>query len=252
MSMRFKVSPRRISDRDLDHNLRDCGVPHSRPAGGRPIRSRVPAATMSLATFTAMAAAALVQPAIQPATRPQQVSAAAALCVDCFVTLRFPQFQRSGAVQEWAAALEQRGAAGSHTLLVAPSRGADDEVIGCVECGMLPPPPEMRRKGAPPPPPRDPDAPPPPDVPYLANLAVAPGARRQGLGKDLVLATEELAASWGHDQLYIKVDRQNFEARRLYDRLGYEFVFLQNLPADWNNAQRAFLFLRKAVPRIAE
>ena len=38
------------------------------------------------------------------------------------------------------------------------------------------------------------------------------GARGLGLGKDLVLASERVAAEWGYDRMYIKVDRQNFVA----------------------------------------
>ena len=83
--------------------------------------------------------------------------------------------------------------------------------------------------------------------PYLANLAVKVGARRIGLGRELVSATEQQAALLGFDRIFIKVDRQNFDARRLYDRMGYTLVYMQNRPADRTNRQTQFLFLRKPL-----
>ena len=65
------------------------------------------------------------------------------------------------------------------------------------------------------------------------------------LGRELVLATERAAVEMGHDRLYIKVDRQNFEARRLYDRLGYQLVYLQPRLDPRKGPPGANLFLRK-------
>ena len=71
------------------------------------------------------------------------------------------------------------------------------------------------------------------------------GARRLGLGKELVLATERKAAELGFDRMYIKVDRQNFDARRVYDRLGFRVVYLQPLTDPRKGPTGANLFLRK-------
>lgn len=81
--------------------------------------------------------------------------------------------------------------------------------------------------------------------PYLANLAVKQGARRLGLGKELVLATERKAAELGFDRMYVKVDRQNFDARRVYDRLGFRVVYLQPRTDPRKGPTGANLFLRK-------
>jgi len=81
--------------------------------------------------------------------------------------------------------------------------------------------------------------------PYLANLAVKAGARRLGLGNALVLATEQRAAELGFGRMYIKVDRQNFDARRVYDRLGYRIVYLQPRTDPRKGPLGANLFLRK-------
>ena len=80
------------------------------------------------------------------------------------------------------------------------------------EVGMLPPPPGLRGTA---------------DVPYLANLVVKPALRRRGVGAKLVACVEDLVKSWGSDCLMIKVERQNLDARRLYERLGYKFVSTQ-------------------------
>ena len=60
-----------------------------------------------------------------------------------------------------------------------------------------------------------------------------------------MLATERAAAAGGHERMYIKVDRQNFEARRLYDRLGYRLVYLQPRTDPRKGPLGANLFLRK-------
>ena len=80
---------------------------------------------------------------------------------------------------------------------------------------------------------------------YLANLAVKAGARRLGLGQQLVDATEGVAVDLGFERMYIKVDRQNFDARRLYDKAGFRLVYMQNRRPDKTNKQAQFLFLRK-------
>lgn len=58
--------------------------------------------------------------------------------------------------------------------------------------------------------------------PYLANLSVRPGARRQGIGRALVQACEHLVQnSWGFDELILQVEDTNQQARKLYRELGY-------------------------------
>ena len=117
--------------------------------------------------------------------------------------------------------------------------GGSGDMLGCVECGLLPRPPrkkspEEAESGAD-------NAEEQSDVPYLANLVVAPKGRRQGLGQQLVTATEECARSWGYSELCIKVDRQNFDARRLYDRMGYQLVYLQP------TSKGAWIFLQRDI-----
>ena len=117
-------------------------------------------------------------------------------------------------------------------------------MLGFAELGLLPAPPEPKEQAD--------DASEAAEgaeaklFPYLANLAVQAGARRLGLGKALVVASERQAAEFGFDRMYIKVERGNLDARRLYDKLGYRMVYLQ--PAGWTpqtGPTDTNLFLRK-------
>jgi len=161
-----------------------------------------------------------------------QCQAAASLCIDAFVTLPFPAaYHRPREISAWADQLLQRTSTGERQeLVLALDEG--NGLLGCVECGLLPAPP--CRPGLSP-------------QPYVANLVVAPEARRGGVASALVAETEELATGWGFAELYCKVDRANIPARRLYDRLGFRPIFVQQLPADWTNKQRSNVFLVKPL-----
>ena len=221
---------------------------------------------------------------IQPATDTATVRSVAGLSIDQFEKLQLPllplpgweERARTAAIAEWTASREALlSGSQPHALLVASRNeaeqgryfeGVDDSLLGFAELGLLPAPPEQRAgwpgesrdgeestaaaltaDGA--------------DAetaaaasadeaavelfPYLANLAVKAGARRMGLGKALVQATEQRAAQLGYSRMYIKVDRQNFEARRVYDRLGYRIVYLQPRTDPRKGPLGANLFLRK-------
>jgi GNAT superfamily N-acetyltransferase len=206
--------------------------------------------------------------AIQPAAG-LIVRAAAALCVDEFEKLELPflpvpgwkERARTDAIDKWAESRQgMLKGPQQHALLVAMRDEAEsgrflegvgeDGLLGCVELGLLPAPPERRGKGqeesasassaAPSSP-----APTPALYPYLANLAVKSGVRQRGLGRELVEEVEAVAATWGFERMYIKVDRQNFDARRLYDRMGYAVVHMQPRIDPRTGPTGAFLFLRK-------
>ena len=212
-----------------------------------------------------LAAAWVVQPA-----GPADIRLAAAASIDEFEKLPLPllpfpgwkERAREDAISQWSASREALLAdTMPHALLVALRNqeeagryfeGVDDGLLGFAELGLLPAPPEKK--------PEEEEAAAmtaaeaaaataakaePELFPYLANLAVKSGARRLGLGKELVVATERKAAELGFDRMYIKVDRQNFDARRLYDRLGYQLVYLQPRTDPRKGPPGANLFLRK-------
>lgn len=58
----------------------------------------------------------------------------------------------------------------------------------------------------------------------VANLAVAPGSRRQGIGSALLDAAIEESRIRGVSDLYLEVRESNHSARRLYESRGFEEV----------------------------
>ena len=54
------------------------------------------------------------------------------------------------------------------------------------------------------------------------NVAVAPEAQRQGLGRRLLEFAEAHARASGYDELRLYTNEKMVENRRLYARLGYE------------------------------
>ena len=92
---------------------------------------------------------------------------------------------------------------------------------------------------------------------YIADLAVCPTARRQGIAKKLLNAVESHAASHGYDELYLHVERQNFAAKQLYvDCMGYSEVPSANQWADQFTKQHlqkdpaGFYFLTKKIMKL--
>lgn len=87
--------------------------------------------------------------------------------------------------------------------------------------------------------------------PYIANLAVRPDCRRQGVAQQLLAACEATAQEWGFQEIYLHVLDDNRAARRLYERLGYRSApaIAPPLPLPWSftfGPQRLFLHKRLA------
>ena len=175
--------------------------------------------------------------------QPKQLPAVAKICVAAFEDISgfAAALQRPRAEQAWEAKLAGRSAIDGHFLLVATTAG--DDVSGCCEVGLLPPPPLA-------------DAPldgrVPPDEPYIANVAVAAAARRQGVGRALIDEAERRVCEAGYARLFVKVDRSNFEARRLYDRAGFKIAFVRTKRAEMkfglpSSKQAQELFLLKSL-----
>lgn len=76
----------------------------------------------------------------------------------------------------------------------------------------------------------------------LLRIAVAPGARRKGLARELLrrceAALEELGIRW----LRLEVRVSNVAARALYEREGWAFEGLR--PAYYRNGEDAALYLK--------
>jgi ribosomal protein S18 acetylase RimI-like enzyme len=60
----------------------------------------------------------------------------------------------------------------------------------------------------------------------FSNLAVSPVARGHGIGLQLCQKVETVAREYGFDELFLKVEKENTVARRLYEqKLGYAVEF---------------------------
>lgn len=57
---------------------------------------------------------------------------------------------------------------------------------------------------------------------YISNLAVRDTYRRRGVAKQLLLKCERIALAWGFQDLYLHVLENNYQARQLYHKLGYQ------------------------------
>jgi GNAT superfamily N-acetyltransferase len=84
--------------------------------------------------------------------------------------------------------------------------------------------------------------------PYLANLAVEPAMRRQGVAEALLNTCEREVQAWGRRQIDLHVMENNLPARQLYLKAGYQ---IQHREANWQTQlfQRPQRFLlRKSLP----
>lgn len=82
---------------------------------------------------------------------------------------------------------------------------------------------------------------------YLSNLAVRVEHRRQGVAYHLLAACENIALSWGFQDIYLHVLENNYQARRLYLKTGYT---LQQADPNWSSwllRQPRRLFLHKRL-----
>jgi ribosomal protein S18 acetylase RimI-like enzyme len=57
---------------------------------------------------------------------------------------------------------------------------------------------------------------------YLDSLAVDPAYQGRGIAKALLAAFETVAAERGHDRIALIVESDNENARRIYEKIGYE------------------------------
>mmetsp|Transcript_42912 Transcript_42912/g.99972 ORF Transcript_42912/g.99972 Transcript_42912/m.99972 type:complete len:353 (-) Transcript_42912:24-1082(-) len=60
--------------------------------------------------------------------------------------------------------------------------------------------------------------------PVMADLAVSADCQGKGIGRKLVQKLEEVVLEWGYDELILLVEATNFQARGVYDRMGYRLA----------------------------
>jgi ribosomal protein S18 acetylase RimI-like enzyme len=81
--------------------------------------------------------------------------------------------------------------------------------------------------------------------PYISNLAVSSSRRRQGVARQLLLACERTALEWGYSDLYLHVLENNYQARQLYLKTGYQLQQVEPSYGAWLLGRPKRLLLRK-------
>jgi ribosomal protein S18 acetylase RimI-like enzyme len=66
---------------------------------------------------------------------------------------------------------------------------------------------------------------------YLSNLAVSHQSRRQGIAQKLLAACEQVALDWKYQSLFLHVLENNYPARNLYQKAGYQ---LHQYEPEWS------------------
>lgn len=69
--------------------------------------------------------------------------------------------------------------------------------------------------------------------PVVAGLAVEPQSRGRGIARKLLNKVDELVLSWGYQEVILLVEVTNFQARGLYERLGWRLNGLVLLPTTY-------------------
>lgn len=87
-------------------------------------------------------------------------------------------------------------------------------------------------------------------VPSLVHLEVAAGARRRGIGTNLVRRAEDEAAWRGARQILLGVEGANAGARRLYEGLGYLEWEHGLVPTSWMEERGGRRVLHRAVVHV--
>ena len=70
--------------------------------------------------------------------------------------------------------------------------------------------------------------------PKIANLALSPDVRRQGLGSRMVKQCLETAKQWSYPCVVLQVEGPNQSARDFYAALGFEQINIDNTTKAWD------------------
>jgi ribosomal protein S18 acetylase RimI-like enzyme len=84
---------------------------------------------------------------------------------------------------------------------------------------------------------------------YLSNLAVHADFRQHGVAQQLLQTCEQKALEWGFENIYLHVLENNYSARRLYRKAGYQLHEVEAGLGTWLLGQPKQLFLRKVLGR---
>jgi ribosomal protein S18 acetylase RimI-like enzyme len=110
--------------------------------------------------------------------------------------------------------------------------GSREELAGTVEIALRSPPSWQPRNF---------------QYPYISNLAVRKSCRRQGVARQLLLACEQTSLEWGYYHLYLHVLENNYQARQLYLKTGYQLRQVESSYSSWLLGRPKRLFLSKQL-----
>jgi ribosomal protein S18 acetylase RimI-like enzyme len=85
------------------------------------------------------------------------------------------------------------------------------------------------------------------EVPYVGNLAVSESYRRQGVASKLIRVGMKVAEKWGEESLFVAVDADNFNAVRLYGKIGFDLVLDESMDINRSWKKNPRLFFEKAL-----
>ncbi|BBM97393.1 hypothetical protein MPTK1_1g05370 [Marchantia polymorpha subsp. ruderalis] len=89
---------------------------------------------------------------------------------------------------------------------------------------------------------------PPPGSPYLCNMAVSSAYRRRGIGRELLKAAEELAASKGCEDLYLHCRMVDMAPLNMYQGAGYQIVATDSILSLLSFQRRRYLMKKRIHP----
>ncbi|NES81615.1 MAG: GNAT family N-acetyltransferase [Moorea sp. SIO2B7] len=81
--------------------------------------------------------------------------------------------------------------------------------------------------------------------PYIANLAIRPSYRRQGIARKLLISCEQTALQWGFNHISLHVLEDNLQARELYFSSGYRLARIESDLSSWVFKRPRRLLLHK-------
>lgn len=84
---------------------------------------------------------------------------------------------------------------------------------------------------------------------YLSNLAVRADWRRRGVAQRLLATCEKVAADWGFQDICLHVMEDNPQARRLYQKAGYQVKETEETPLTWLGLSARRLLLHKPLKK---
>jgi ribosomal-protein-alanine N-acetyltransferase len=83
---------------------------------------------------------------------------------------------------------------------------------------------------------------------HLLNVTVAPAWQGQGKGRDFMLHLLEVARNYAAEAMFLEVRPTNTVARRLYHKLGFDYIAVRKDYYPSPNGREDAIIMRKELP----